>query len=99
MAVSGLPQRLSLVGHGSEMKPTAESSFNAYNNENVLLSIQLLADSFFRCVATGPQRSRSRRIQQRDSVGPGGPCFRSPIPGIFPPVKYNDHYLVGRAPL
>ena len=66
--------------------------FNGYNNENVSFD-QLPIP--FRCVAT----DLNALVPVVFSKGSVAEAVRASIsiPGIFPPVKYNDHYLVDGA--
>jgi NTE family protein len=66
--------------------------FNAYNNENVSFD-QLPIP--FRCVATD-LNVLAPVVFSKGSVAEAVRASIS-IPGIFPPVKYNDHYLVDGA--
>jgi NTE family protein len=66
--------------------------FNAYNNENVSFD-QL--PILFRCVATD-LNSLAPVVFSKGSVAQAVRASIS-IPGIFPPVKYNGHYLVDGA--
>jgi NTE family protein len=66
--------------------------FNAYNNENVSFD-QLPIP--FRCVATD-LNSLAPVVFSKGSMAQAVRASIS-IPGIFSPVKYNDHYLVDGA--
>ena len=66
--------------------------FNAYNNENVSFD-QLPIP--FRCVATD-LNSLAPVVFSKGSMAQAIRASIS-IPGIFSPVKYNDHYLVDGA--
>src|SRR6267142_7025047 len=66
--------------------------FNAYNNENVSFD-QLPIP--FRCVATD-LNALAPVVFSKGSVAEAVRASIS-IPGIFPPVKYNGHYLVDGA--
>src|SRR6202790_3421509 len=67
-------------------------AFNAYNSEGILFD-QLPIP--FRCVATD-LNTLSPVVFSKGSVAQAIRASIS-IPGIFPPVKYNDHYLVDGA--
>jgi len=66
--------------------------FNAYNNENVSFDRLPIP---FRCVATD-LNSFAPVVFSRGSIAQAVRASIS-IPGIFSPVKYNDHYLVDGA--
>jgi NTE family protein len=66
--------------------------FNAYNNEDVSFD-QLPIP--FRCVATD-LNALAPVVFSKGSMAQAVRASIS-IPGIFPPVKYNDHYLVDGA--
>jgi NTE family protein len=66
--------------------------FNAYNNEDVSFD-QLPIP--FRCVATD-LNALAPVVFSKGSIAQAVRASIS-IPGIFPPVKYNDHYLVDGA--
>jgi NTE family protein len=66
--------------------------FNAYNNEGVSFDRLPIP---FRCVATD-LNSLAPVVFSKGSMAQAVRASIS-IPGIFPPVKYNDHYLVDGA--
>jgi NTE family protein len=76
----------------SGLNDLLREQFNAYNNDSVLFD-QLPIP--FRCVATD-LNSLAPVVFSKGSMAQAVRASIS-IPGIFSPVKYNDHYLVDGA--